>query len=56
MSKSYCKFHRKWEDVSNFDKREDRECYYSWCRDAMVEQGRSTDYPKQEERGFGRTF
>ncbi len=52
--KSYCKYHRCWEDISEFYEREDRPGYYSWCKRAMIKQGRSVDFPAMEDRGYGK--
>jgi hypothetical protein len=52
--KSYCKYHRRWEPVEEFEVREDRAGYYAWCKQAMDEQGRSVNYPAIEDRGYGK--
>jgi len=49
----HCDCCKRWLDIRNFLKREDREGYYSWCFDCMKERGRTGDYPPLRERGGG---
>ncbi len=41
-------------DSSNFYVREDCDSLYAWCKDCMVKNARTTDYPSESKRGCGR--
>ncbi len=53
-TKAYCSCCRKWKDIIHFNIRKDRFGFYSWCNECMNIQGRTIDYPPEEERGFGK--
>lgn len=47
---SHCK---KIKPSAKFLKRQDRESFYSWCTDCMKKRGRTVEYPKIKDRGYG---
>jgi len=48
-----CKNCGFWRDLSHFDKREDRDGYYAFCKDCMKVECRTIDYPSLNKRGGG---
>lgn len=50
---AYCKLCRKVKPNNEFWQRKDRQGFYSWCIGCCNTQGRSLDYPAEEERGGG---
>lgn len=48
-----CSNCHSWFSIDRFYLREDRPGLYEWCKNCMIEQGRSPDHPKLRERNPG---